>query len=259
MDPKKILEDRLREAASLGDHDVVSDLLKAGVDVNARQSINGWTPLHWASKRGHYRVAALLLRHGADKNIKSNRGEDAVAVCNSTGVLSLLASDMQPLRRSKDLEPGYPIASDPKLCFNVHYDSGDSNMRNETSSSLVSTNTNDEVLVLKIRIAETSDPDFIEVELPRNNLTFDGLKQVCCEELDIDIGHIVKIRKLPNTKMRNDKDVQRLLNFQHIEVVTHSTGSGGSTQVVNGTSSVQPSTPTNAYQSISKRAQTILY
>lgn len=42
MENKTVLEERLRKAACVGDTDVVQELLNLGVDVNARQSYNGW-------------------------------------------------------------------------------------------------------------------------------------------------------------------------------------------------------------------------
>ncbi|KAM9394082.1 ankyrin repeat domain-containing protein 40 [Pholidichthys leucotaenia] len=76
-------------------------------------------------------------------------------------------------------------------------------------------------LVLKVRIQNPSarENDFIEVELDRQELTYRSLLRVCCRELDISADHVEKIRKLPNTLLRKDKDVARLQDFQELEVV----------------------------------------
>ncbi|XP_031728140.1 ankyrin repeat domain-containing protein 40 [Anarhichas minor] len=76
-------------------------------------------------------------------------------------------------------------------------------------------------LVLKVRIQNpnTRENDFIEVELDRQELTYRSLLRVCCRELDISTEHVEKIRKLPNTMLRKDKDVARLQDFQELEVV----------------------------------------
>ncbi|CAB1420191.1 unnamed protein product [Pleuronectes platessa] len=76
-------------------------------------------------------------------------------------------------------------------------------------------------LVLKVRIQNPSarENDFIEVELDRQELTYRSLLRVCCRELDISAEHVEKIRKLPNTMLRKDKDVARLQDFQELEVV----------------------------------------
>ena len=38
----------------------------------------GYTPLHYAARYGQLEVVQLLLRHGADKELKSNRGHKPV-------------------------------------------------------------------------------------------------------------------------------------------------------------------------------------
>lgn len=113
-------------------------------------------------------------------------------------------------------------------------------------------------LVLKIRVANTADPDFVEVELLRSELTYQALLYLCCKELDLSPHQIQKLRKLPNTRLRKDKDIQRLENFQEIEVVTD-TNVYKSMQNANGVANNLATLPTNGYQSISKKDQTILY
>lgn len=114
-------------------------------------------------------------------------------------------------------------------------------------------------LVLKIRIANTADPDFVEVELPRSELTYQALLCLCCKELDLNLHQIQKLRKLPNTRLRKDKDIQRLQNFQEIEVIIDTTNVYKSMQNANGVANSLPTLPANGYQSISKKDQTILY
>ena len=74
-------------------------------------------------------------------------------------------------------------------------------------------------LVVKVRVAESTEHDFIEIELSRDALTFKNLVQVCCTELEVDPSTIIKIRKRPNTIVRKDKDVARLKDFQELELV----------------------------------------
>ncbi|XP_056406064.1 ankyrin repeat domain-containing protein 40 [Hyla sarda] len=76
-------------------------------------------------------------------------------------------------------------------------------------------------LVLKVRIQSSSpgDNDFIEVEMDREELTYRELVRVCCYELGVSTDSVEKIRKLPNTMLRKDKDVARLQDFQELELV----------------------------------------
>ncbi|XP_010213939.1 PREDICTED: ankyrin repeat domain-containing protein 40, partial [Tinamus guttatus] len=76
-------------------------------------------------------------------------------------------------------------------------------------------------LVLKVRIQNLSlrENDFIEIELDRQELTYKELLRVSCCELGVNPEHVEKIRKLPNTVLRKDKDVARLQDFQELELV----------------------------------------
>ncbi|KFW83498.1 Ankyrin repeat domain-containing protein 40, partial [Manacus vitellinus] len=76
-------------------------------------------------------------------------------------------------------------------------------------------------LVLKVRIQNPNlrENDFIEIELDRQELTYKELLRVSCHELGVNPEHVQKIRKLPNTMLRKDKDVARLQDFQELELV----------------------------------------
>ncbi|NWT53255.1 ANR40 protein, partial [Erythrocercus mccallii] len=74
-------------------------------------------------------------------------------------------------------------------------------------------------LVLKVRVQNLRDNDFIEIELDRQELTYQDLLRVSCCELSINPQQVEKIRKLPNTLVRKDKDVARLQDFQELELV----------------------------------------
>ncbi|XP_051039253.1 putative ANKRD40 C-terminal-like protein [Phodopus roborovskii] len=80
-------------------------------------------------------------------------------------------------------------------------------------------------LVLKVRIHGSKENDFIEIELHRQELSYQGLLQVCCCELGVRPEQVDKMRKLPNTLLRKDKDIQRLRDFQEIEVLVKSRNS----------------------------------
>jgi len=74
-------------------------------------------------------------------------------------------------------------------------------------------------ILVKCRIADSVEKDFVEVEVP--SLTFISLLQSCCEELEVEPTTVAKIRKLPNTLVRKDKDVMRLDTLQELELVLH--------------------------------------
>ncbi|XP_076764170.1 ankyrin repeat domain-containing protein 40 isoform X1 [Xylocopa sonorina] len=252
MENKRILEERLKKAVWSGHTDVIQELLNLGVDVNARNPIDGWTPLHWACKKGFLDIAALLLKNGADKNIRSDIGETPAFVCTNPQILQLLDVPVDSQRTIS--EPAVHNAM-PKYMKNDYMhgiiDSGIPRIKNNSVYQ--------DELVLKIRIADAPDPDFIEIELPQNDLTYQALIRICSQELNVDPNQIVKLRKLPNTRLRKDEDIQRLQNFQEIEVITNTTNTYKYTQNTNGVANNIPITPANGYQSISKKDQTILY
>lgn len=57
-------------------------------------------------------------------------------------------------------------------------------------------------LVLKVRIQNPKENDFIEIELKRQELSYQNLLKVSCCELGINPEQVEKIRKLPNTLLR---------------------------------------------------------
>ena len=78
-------------------------------------------------------------------------------------------------------------------------------------------------LVLKVRVANSEDTDFIEIDASRN-ATFDQLLTLMRGELGLLPNAVVyKVRKLPDTILRNDRHVQRLRDYQEIELVLGST------------------------------------
>jgi hypothetical protein len=56
----------------------VIQALDLGADVNARSESNGYTPLLWASSRGHTEIVRLLLEAGGDVNVQANDGQTAL-------------------------------------------------------------------------------------------------------------------------------------------------------------------------------------
>ncbi|XP_078012194.1 LOW QUALITY PROTEIN: putative ANKRD40 C-terminal-like protein [Phascolarctos cinereus] len=74
-------------------------------------------------------------------------------------------------------------------------------------------------LVLKVRKRSPRENDFIEIELDRQNLTYQDLLQVSCQELGINLEQVAKIGKLSNTLLRKDKDISRPREFQELELI----------------------------------------
>lgn len=375
------LQERLREAAAIGDIDEVRTLVDSGVNVNSQNEINGWTCLHWACKRNHKHIVSYLLSYGADKDILTAKEELASQLTSKPEIKRLLGVEVEDMPEVKEPElpiiPNYlsnppfmyskmdqsdiiltqhltqngsgehaedtqsdspslspthepqktqsllsegpspppnpsshsqalgefiPVAEqngvspgpasshnhavgngtvpmdlsvEPHLVNHADYPhavahngtmcspplaspspSLASSSGSQVQAPVASANptmsrqqsipqqlsygqaggpmaafqpffftstfpVNVQELVLKVRIQNPNarENDFIEVELDRQELTYRSLLRVCCRELDISAEHVEKIRKLPNTMLRKDKDVARLQDFQELEVV----------------------------------------
>ncbi|KAL8222423.1 UNVERIFIED_CONTAM: hypothetical protein K2H54_075969 [Gekko kuhli] len=319
------LPERLREAAALGDVEEVQRLVEAGADVNSRNEINGWTCLHWASKRNHARVVSYLLGAGADKEILTVREETPAQLTSKREIRKILgvedADDLPGVKRDSALpiipnylaNPLFPYVYNSMSSSTTRMPSSSLNGRLSSSSELHNEDcpvplpqvqvpgtalwqhenspsvgevrrpsharclepalqngrlpqmpvppsrifsapakpnhpeaqqqngchagpvpafhpffftgalpySSMQELVLKVRIQNSAlkENDFIEIELDRRELTYDELLRVSCCELGVDPEHVEKIRKLPNTVLRKDKDVARLQDFQELELV----------------------------------------
>ena len=49
-------------------------------------------------------------------------------------------------------------------------------------------------MILKVRVAEHEDPDFIEIEIPGDSLTMDTLALVAASELGVDASQVKSCR-----------------------------------------------------------------
>ncbi|XP_050412335.2 ankyrin repeat domain-containing protein 40 [Patella vulgata] len=232
MDNLSEREERLREAASIGDLDTLENLCKT-VSINSKNNINGWTALHWGCKRNHVGVVKILLQQGADKNICNNKEETPDQLTNNSEILELLGCPPKPKEEKQSelpITPNY-IANPPfphvkntpqiekdqgrqKESFNMNGNHSNSEIRRSNHG-----NSTENEIVLKARIANMEETDFIEIELDRSTLTFVALVKLLCDELKVDSKLVQKVRKRPDTIVRKDKDVARLKDFQELELV----------------------------------------
>merc|ERR1712034_210880 len=60
-----------------------------GANVNSVKEENGLSPLHVASKQGHFEVCKYLMTHGANVNKKTKHGLSAYDLAKSNGHILL--------------------------------------------------------------------------------------------------------------------------------------------------------------------------
>ena len=75
----------------MGNLKAVLHFLAAGVNPSAANKLNQWTPLHWAATRGHMAIVDVLLRNGASKSAKSNKGQRPCDMAKTDELKMLLA------------------------------------------------------------------------------------------------------------------------------------------------------------------------
>eukprot|EP00056_Hartaetosiga_gracilis_P010768 m.160387 g.160387 ORF g.160387 m.160387 type:complete len:210 (+) comp13384_c0_seq1:88-717(+) len=105
MPPRR--EDTLMEAACLGDYDTVYALVHGGVNPNTANAMNGWTPLHWACKRGRRKIITFLLENGADASLKTKKGETAADLVSATcaDLFENVDADSSELQKQQEQSP----------------------------------------------------------------------------------------------------------------------------------------------------------
>jgi ankyrin repeat protein len=78
-------EERLLRAARNGDGKAVVRYLDAGVDIEARNPGDAWTPLMWAAVRDHEDVVRLMVGRGARLETRDRKGLTALLIAARWG------------------------------------------------------------------------------------------------------------------------------------------------------------------------------
>lgn len=116
--PGEALRDAVSKGHRLGSEqrgaDAVRQLLDAGVSVNAQDSV-GWTALMQCGLEGLPAVAEVLVRAGADVNLRSNRGDTALMVAVVCTIVRTRAGlvavrGLPPSMKQEQLDPPLRLA-----------------------------------------------------------------------------------------------------------------------------------------------------
>ena len=204
--------------------------------------MNGWTALHWACKRNHLPVVHILLNGGANANLANDKGQLPANLATEPEILTLfnISSALKNTTEMSDNEntvgrrdttfvpnylrhPVFPYTKKPSLEEDALQDATPTSTFVNPVGSMqhLSSNADPQTsgLLLKVRIADAEETDFFEVELCSDKMSFNGLREVLCQELEIRDEKVGKVRKLPNVIVRKDEDVKRLRHNTELEVV----------------------------------------
>lgn len=245
MEPNN--DEALKEAASVGNLEEIREIISSGVNVNSVNKVNGWSALHWASKRGHAKAVEALLDAGADKNIRNNKGELPEDVTQKADIRELLGASPVPVPIEKPCEdmkfkPNY--LSNPGFIYSKagHHDNNgkikmavNNNQKFHYQPQTITCTAPSqwapsglvvvpEFMVLCVRLSNVSKiyNQFLEVEINRQDApTLSQLIKILCDALGMGIQpeQVRNIRKLPQTILNTDADVLRLTDYQALEIV----------------------------------------
>ncbi|KAF9988359.1 hypothetical protein BGZ65_006808 [Modicella reniformis] len=85
----------LHEMAAIGNLKAVLHYCQSGVNVNAQNTMNGWTALHWATHRGHEPVVRALLLRGARKDVQNHKGQPPEDLAKKPEICALYGREVQ--------------------------------------------------------------------------------------------------------------------------------------------------------------------
>ncbi len=81
----------LHHAAYFGHYKIAELLIKKGADVNAMEAKSKITPLHWSAWRGHIEMAKLLISNGSDVKAKNKGGGHPLHEAAGAGYTNIAA------------------------------------------------------------------------------------------------------------------------------------------------------------------------
>jgi len=85
VEASKTPETKLHEASSNGDVEKIKKLIEYGVDVNAKEGNNKYTPLALSCQHGNIEAVKLLLDNGADIEARDHYNETALCIASRNG------------------------------------------------------------------------------------------------------------------------------------------------------------------------------
>ncbi|MCX6774435.1 MAG: ankyrin repeat domain-containing protein [Candidatus Micrarchaeota archaeon] len=108
------LNAKLREASEKDDQVDIENLIKAGADVNSKDS-GGWTPLMFAAQSGHMGICNLLIEKGAKIDAREENGRNAIMIAYQAGYI--LAAQFIGIMNIVGIEKGQEFLYEFRSCI----------------------------------------------------------------------------------------------------------------------------------------------
>uniref|UniRef100_A0A915PNS1 ANK_REP_REGION domain-containing protein n=1 Tax=Setaria digitata TaxID=48799 RepID=A0A915PNS1_9BILA len=252
------------EVCSFGDlEQVIAMLANSKIDTNFRHHINKWTALHWASRRNHEDVVALLLKAGFDPYSTAKDGKTPLDLATSEAVKQIF---MNHINSSKVIQA--TSASGIKLLAENHTDkkkeqekkvckNKDTLPRSRQAAKTlnfvaVEMDTDAYPNQLKHEIRSCSQPSSLRhvhflLVRPSAEDGKEGFKRIAlpgCSSIDdlkftieetMKKGKVLEVIMLPNRiKIETDQQVKDLTDQQKVEVVFDLAGTDKNLSVDDG-------------------------
>ncbi|XP_065317470.1 uncharacterized protein LOC135925863 isoform X6 [Gordionus sp. m RMFG-2023] len=234
MESMREKEESLREYACIGDIEGTTYLANLGINVNSQNSNNGWTALHWACKRNHLSIVALLLKYGADKTLKSFHNQLPHDLTYDQNIINLLNTNFIIKARIADSIIHDFVEIHLNHLSNQHLTLEGfgleclkqlitSNLYNQPFFQILTVN---DYKRCRINMSLPLYLEFIQ-KIAQTNFSkrssIQGDKQVPKNENDQFpwkyATNFLKIRKLPNTVLTKNQQLSSLESFQEIELI----------------------------------------
>ena len=216
--------ERLLEVCYLGDIHTVKKVVESGADINFANKVNKWTPLHWAVSQNHIALVKYLIEEGADREAYNDKGQIPIQLSTSQEIDKLLQTPDSPIEENptrmsqfskEHLHEKHGFVPNfiqyPQIAYPGR----------QAESSKDSMRIHSKEICIRARVGEKGELDFIEVDIDIERCTFEEFKFILSRELQIDTQelYVSKVRKLPNTIVRNDRDIMRLKEGNEIEFI----------------------------------------
>ncbi|KAJ2461478.1 hypothetical protein GGI03_005021 [Coemansia sp. RSA 2337] len=114
-------DENFREMAALGNVKAVRAYIRGGINIDGQNKMNGWTALHWACARGQSDIVEILIRAGANIDLKNNKGELAVDVCKSDNIRALFPGHESESSRPATSAEDKPAGDSTEQAFVPNY------------------------------------------------------------------------------------------------------------------------------------------